>query len=150
MPLLLVPALSLAPQTRTQTIPLPQKAKKSTQACLVSITKIANLFSRVLNYSDPLLAPSALVDPTKVSSRHIPHSKPRPRRLWHSHEIPTSLEGRSSRTTSRRRSSSKDQENTAPTPPQIYRPPKQRFGIFLTGKSSTNTTCKDWTGPPAH
>ncbi|KAF5329729.1 hypothetical protein D9619_008987 [Psilocybe cf. subviscida] len=95
--------------------------------------------------------PSALVDPTKVSSRHIPYSKPRPRKLWDSHEIPTSSEGRGSRGTSRRRSTSKEQENTAPASSQSYRPPKQRFGIFLTGKSSMNsTTRKDWVGPPAH
>ncbi|KIM41853.1 hypothetical protein M413DRAFT_445065 [Hebeloma cylindrosporum] len=91
--------------------------------------------------------PNAYSRPHAPSLRH----KPSGHRLWHSEELVTPKLRRKHRSPSPHRADKQlDQENVAPTVSFYQPPPKQRFGIFLTGKSSMMGKHKDRTGRPTH
>ncbi|KAF5329401.1 hypothetical protein D9619_008976 [Psilocybe cf. subviscida] len=96
---------------------------------------------------DDMPPPSAFDDPVKVSSRHRPSRKPRPRRLWRSYELPTDiLKDHTSRPIVRRKRQQEKNENRENTVPEVVpfrTPQRQRFGIFMTGKSSMHNKFRD-------
>ncbi|KDR78276.1 hypothetical protein GALMADRAFT_245371 [Galerina marginata CBS 339.88] len=111
--------------------------------------------------SSSMLPPNEFPHPERVNSHpYNPYSiSRRPPRLWHTNELASSSVTRRSRSQSPTRGSRHDadvkidQENVAPEPVAFRQAPsRQRFGIFLTGKSSMlgNYNRKDRPGRPAH